>query len=105
MTYTLTDDNRLRIHYTATTDKETVVNLTNHSYCNLKGDGDILDHQLTLNADKFTPVDAGLIPTGELKPVAGHAFRFPQGHRVGRAHQPARIRSSSWATATITTGS
>ena len=76
VTYTLTDDNHLRIHYTATTDKDTVVNLTNHSYWNLKGGGDILGNLLTLNADTFTPVDAGLIPTGELRPVAGTPFDF-----------------------------
>jgi aldose 1-epimerase len=76
VTYSLTDDNRLRIHYTATTDKDTVVNLTNHSYWNLKGDGDILSNLLTLNADQFTPIDAGLIPTGELKPVEGTPFDF-----------------------------
>jgi aldose 1-epimerase len=77
VTYKLTDDNRLQIHYTATTDKDTVVNLTNHSYWNLRGDaGDAMNHLVTLNADKFTPVDAGLIPTGELKPVAGTPFDF-----------------------------
>ncbi len=76
VTYTLTDDNRLRIHYTATTDKPTVVNLTNHSYFNLKGNGDILGQLVTLNADVYTPVDAGLIPTGELKSVEGTPFDF-----------------------------
>ena len=64
VTYTVTDGNTLRIHYAATTDKPTVVNLTNHSYFNLKGKGDILGHLVTLNADRYTPVDAGLIPTG-----------------------------------------
>jgi len=83
VTYTLADDNTLRIHYTATTDKDTVVNLTNHSYWNLKGDGDILGNLLTLNADTFTPVDAGLIPTGEFKPVAGTPFDFRQPTAVG----------------------
>lgn len=89
VTYTLTDDDRLRIHYTATTDKNTVVNLTNHTYWNLKGDGDILNHLLTINADKYTPVDAGLIPTGELKPVAGTPFDFRKPTAVG-----ARINQS-----------
>lgn len=89
VTYRLTEDNRLQIHYTATADKPTVVNLTNHSYWNLKGEGDILAHLVTLNADRFTPVDAGLIPTGELKPVAGTPFDFRKatapGARIGQA--------------------
>jgi len=83
VTYTLTDDNHLRIHYTATTDKNTVVNLTNHTYWNLKGDGDILGHLVTLNADRYTPIDAGLIPTGELRPVAGTPFDFRQATTPG----------------------
>jgi len=76
--YTLNDSNALRIEYSATTDKKTVVNLTNHSYFNLagQGSGDILGHQLMIQADKFTPVDAGLIPTGELRDVAGTPFDF-----------------------------
>jgi aldose 1-epimerase len=83
VTYKLTDDNRLQIHYTATTDKPTIVNLTNHSYWNLKGDGDILGHLVTLNADRYTPVDAGLIPTGELAPVAGTPFDFRKPNTPG----------------------
>ncbi len=74
--YHLTDENVLRIHYSATSDKDTVVNLTNHSYWNLKGDGNILGHLVTINADRYTPVDAGLIPTGKLVPVAGTPFDF-----------------------------
>ena len=77
--YTLTDANELRIDYSAITDKETVVNLTNHSYFNLAGEGDILAHEVMINADRFTPVDQGLIPTGELKDVTGTPFDFRNG--------------------------
>jgi aldose 1-epimerase len=73
----------LRIEYSATTDKDTVINLTNHSYFNLAGQGDILNHQLTLHASRFTPVDAGLIPTGELKSVASTPFDFRKATAVG----------------------
>jgi len=76
VTYTLGDNNELKISYSATTDKDTVLNISNHTYFNLKGQGqgDILQHQIMINADRFTPVDAHLIPTGELKPVAGGPF-------------------------------
>jgi aldose 1-epimerase len=85
VTYTLTDENKLRIDYEATTDKDTVVNLTNHSYFNLAGPGPgtILDHVLTLEASHFTPVREGLIPTGELKPVSGTPFDFRKPTAIG----------------------
>jgi aldose 1-epimerase len=97
VTYTLTDANELRIHYQATTDKPTVLNLTNHSYFNLAGagNGDILGHQLALDADKFTPVDSGLIPTGELRAVAGTPFDFRKptaiGARIGQDEEQLKM--------------
>ncbi|HEY5914057.1 MAG TPA: aldose epimerase family protein [Verrucomicrobiae bacterium] len=74
--YTLTHDNALKLEFTATTDKDTVVNLTHHSYFNLAGKGTILDHVVTIPADRYTPVDSTLIPTGELAPVEGTPFDF-----------------------------
>ena len=81
--YTVEEDNALRVDFTATTDKDTLCNLTQHSYFNLRGSGDVLDHVVQINADKFTPVDATLIPTGELKPVDGTPFDFRKPTPIG----------------------
>jgi aldose 1-epimerase len=85
ITYTLTNENELKIDYEAETDKPTVLNLTHHSYFNLKGhgNGDILDHRMQIFADRFTPVDADLIPTGELKEVEGSAMDFRTPAAIG----------------------
>ena len=74
--YEFTEDNKLVISYTARSDKDTVLNLTNHSYFNLAGSGDILSHELMINADSYLPVDDELIPTGEVRPVDGTPFDF-----------------------------
>ena len=83
--YTWTDNNEIIMEYTCTTDKKTVLNITNHAYFNLHGagNGDILDHEVTLKASAFTPVDSVMIPTGEIRPVAGTPFDFTTPHTIG----------------------
>jgi aldose 1-epimerase len=83
VTYTLVD-NELQVQYEAATDRDTIVNLTNHSYFNLAGQGTILDHELMLNADAFTPVTGDLIPTGELRAVHNTPWDFTRGKTVGK---------------------
>jgi len=99
VTYALTESNEFRVEYHAETDKPTVVNLTHHGYFNLAGhgSGDILGHELTLYADAFTPVDAGLIPTGEIRDVAGTPLDFSEstaiGVRIGEDEEQIRFGS------------
>src|SRR5258708_1325208 len=82
-TYTLTEGNALRLDYTSTPDPDTVINLTHHSYFNLRGRGDVMGHVMQINADRFTPVDGTLIPIGELRPADGPPFEFRQPTAIG----------------------
>lgn len=89
--YTWTDNNEIVMDYKCTTDKKTIVNVTNHAYFNLHGagNGDILDHILTLKASAFTPIDSVMIPTGEIRPVANTPFDFTTPHAIGeRINEP-----------------
>ncbi|TDD05671.1 galactose mutarotase [Nonomuraea deserti] len=88
VTYTLADD-AIRLDYSTKTDAPTVVNLTNHSYFNLKGSGDVLDHVIQMEAEHYLPVDEGKIPTGELAPVKGTPFDFTEPHAVGERYDGA----------------
>ena len=94
-TYSLNEQNELKLEYRATTSKPTVLNLTNHSYFNLSGNDarDVMGDMVTLHAARFTPVDATLIPTGERRAVAGTVVRFPHSPPRGRSH-PRRPRSA-----------
>lgn len=84
LVYTLTDDNDLRLEYTATTDKKTVLNLTNHSYFNLAGGGSVLDHVIRIHADRWTVVDEHATPTGELRAVAGTEMDLREPTPIGK---------------------
>jgi aldose 1-epimerase len=99
VTYRVGADNALTIDYRATTDAPTVLNLTNHSYFNLAGEGsgDILDHVAQLDADGFTPIDENLIPTGEIRAVAGTPFDFREPRRIGDQVRDARDRQILYA--------
>jgi aldose 1-epimerase len=86
--YTLMEDNSLKIAYTATTDKPTIVNLTNHTYFNLSGAGDVLKDTVEINADSYTPVDSTMIPTGEIEPVKGTPLDFTKPMAIGARSTP-----------------
>src|SRR5436190_3987152 len=83
VTYSLTDNNELRIDYEAATDKPTIVNLTNHAYWNLAGGGSCLDNILWIPSERYTPTDGDLIPTGDIRPLQGTVMDFSQPTRMG----------------------
>ncbi len=89
--YSFSSDHTFRIDYRASTDRPTVLNVTNHSFFNLSGQGDILGHELTLNASRYTPVGPGLIPTGELAPVTGTPLDFTQPTAIGARNMEAGL--------------
>lgn len=89
-TYSLSDENELKVEYRATTDKPTIVNITNHSYFNLSDNDSVLGHRLTLLSDAYTPVDSTLIPTGERRNVAGTPFDFREPHVIGQRVRDAK---------------
>ncbi len=96
VTYSLNDQNELRIEYHATTDKDTIVNLTNHSYFNLAGSGDILGHELTLNSDGYIPVSDDLIPTGEIHSVENTSFDFRTARAIAEGGYDHNFVLNDW---------
>ena len=92
--YTLTNDNELKIDYLVTTDRPTIVNLTHHSYFNLAGEGTILDHELMINADHYTPVDDKLVPTGEIAFVGGTPYDLRSFKKLSEAIEPLKASTS-----------